>query len=58
VPGVHFSGTEAERTWLHGRAGRWLARWDRAHGRYCQHQKSWLVDAGEPGETAFVGGIN
>jgi cardiolipin synthase len=57
-PGVHFSGTETERTWLRGRAGRWLARWDRAHGRYCQHQKSWLVDAGEPGETAFVGGIN
>lgn len=34
------------------------ARWDRADGRYCQHQKSWIVDAGEAGEIAFVGGIN
>jgi cardiolipin synthase len=57
-PGVHFSGTGEERAWLGARGGRWLARWDRAHGRYCQHQKSWLVDAGEPGEVAFVGGIN
>ncbi|MBW2699123.1 MAG: phosphatidylserine/phosphatidylglycerophosphate/cardiolipin synthase family protein, partial [Deltaproteobacteria bacterium] len=24
----------------------------------CQHQKSWLVDAGEPTEIGFVGGIN
>jgi len=29
-------------------------RWDRAHPGFCQHQKSWLIDA----ETAFVGGIN
>jgi phosphatidylserine/phosphatidylglycerophosphate/cardiolipin synthase-like enzyme len=57
-PGVHFSGTDEERSWLGARGGKWLARWDRAHGRYCQHQKSWLVDAGEPGEVAFVGGIN
>jgi cardiolipin synthase A/B len=34
-----------------------LARWDRLRG-YCHHQKSWLVDAGTAGETAFVGGIN
>ena len=40
------------------RGSRFLARWDHAHGRYCQHQKSWLVDAGQPGEVAFVGGIN
>ncbi len=33
-------------------------RWDRAAKTYCQHQKSWLIDAGEPGEIAFVGGIN
>ena len=25
---------------------------------YCQHQKSWLIDAGQASETAFVGGIN
>ncbi len=57
-PGVHFSGTEAERRMLEQRGSRFLARWDRAHGRYCQHQKSWLVDAGRPDEVAFVGGIN
>ncbi|MFI5316362.1 MAG: phosphatidylserine/phosphatidylglycerophosphate/cardiolipin synthase family protein [Myxococcota bacterium] len=57
-PGVHFAGTEADREYLRSRRSRFLARWDRAHGRYCQHQKSWLVDAGQPGEVAFVGGIN
>lgn len=33
-------------------------RWDRAHPGYCQHQKSWLIDANLPTATAFVGGIN
>lgn len=33
-------------------------RWDRAHPGYCQHQKTWLIDAHEPAATAFVGGIN
>jgi cardiolipin synthase len=33
-------------------------RWDRAHPCFCQHQKSWLIDAGTENETAFVGGIN
>jgi phosphatidylserine/phosphatidylglycerophosphate/cardiolipin synthase-like enzyme len=33
-------------------------RWDRAHPGFCQHQKSWLIDAGAENETAFVGGIN
>jgi phosphatidylserine/phosphatidylglycerophosphate/cardiolipin synthase-like enzyme len=57
-PGTHFAGTAEEREWLAARGSRFLARWDRAHGRYCQHQKSWIVDAGQPGEVAFVGGIN
>jgi phosphatidylserine/phosphatidylglycerophosphate/cardiolipin synthase-like enzyme len=57
-PGTHFAGTAEEREWLTERGSRFLARWDRAHGRYCQHQKSWLLDAGQPGEIAFVGGIN
>ena len=56
--GLALLGTEAERALLRARGSRFLARWDRAEGRYCQHQKSWLVDAGEPGEVAFVGGIN
>jgi cardiolipin synthase A/B len=33
-------------------------RWDRAHPGYCQHQKSWLIDAGDDVATSFVGGIN
>ncbi len=33
-------------------------RWDRAHPGYCQHQKSWLVDAHRDTATSFVGGIN
>jgi cardiolipin synthase A/B len=33
-------------------------RWDRAQPGYCQHQKSWLIDAGTSTETAFLGGIN
>ena len=57
-PGSHFAGTDADRELLAGRGSRFLARWDQAHGRYCQHQKSWLVDAGEPSEIGFVGGIN
>jgi cardiolipin synthase A/B len=33
-------------------------RWDRAQPGFCQHQKSWLMDAGENTEIAFIGGIN
>jgi cardiolipin synthase len=33
-------------------------RWDRAQPGYCQHQKSWLIDAGTEAETMFLGGIN
>ena len=57
-PGVHFSGTANELDWLRERGSRFLARWDQAHRNYCQHQKSWLIDAGSPDEVAFVGGIN
>jgi cardiolipin synthase A/B len=57
-PGQHFSGTEDERAMLRERGSRFLGRWDRAHGAYCQHQKSWLIDAGTDSEVAFVGGIN
>jgi phosphatidylserine/phosphatidylglycerophosphate/cardiolipin synthase-like enzyme len=57
-PTSHFSGSTDEREMLAGRGSRFLARWDRAHGTYCQHQKSWLIDAGRDDEVAFVGGIN
>ena len=33
-------------------------RWDRAHPGYCQHQKSWLLDAHRDTATSFIGGIN
>ncbi len=33
-------------------------RWDRAHPGYCQHQKTWLIDADRDAATSFVGGIN
>jgi phosphatidylserine/phosphatidylglycerophosphate/cardiolipin synthase-like enzyme len=53
----HFRGSDEERAWLRERGARFLARWDHLP-RWCHHQKSWLIDAGEPGEVAFVGGIN
>ena len=56
--GRTFPGSPADRAMLRARGSGVSIRWDRAPGPYCQHQKSWIVDAGEPGETAFVGGIN
>ena len=53
-----FSGLPEQRDMLAARGSRFLARWDRAQKAYCHHQKSWIVDAGEAGEAAFVGGIN
>ncbi len=53
-----FSGHAEHRSLLKDRGSRFLARWDRAQRAYCQHQKSWLIDAGRPSEVAFVGGIN
>lgn len=53
-----FSGTAADRDLLGKRGSRFGIRWDRVPGRHCQHQKTWMIDAGRPGETAFVGGAN
>ena len=53
-----FAGSEADRAMLRARDARFRIRWDRVNGVYCHHQKSWLIDAGLPSETAFVGGIN
>jgi cardiolipin synthase len=56
--GQAFLGSDADREMLAARRSRFRARWDRAHGYYCQHQKTWLMDAGHASETTFVGGIN
>src|SRR5215472_4441265 len=56
--GGTFPGSPDDRRMLEERGSRFRARWDRAHGPYLHHQKSWLVDAGHPSEVAFVGGIN
>jgi cardiolipin synthase A/B len=56
--GSTFGGSHADREFLAVHGSRVRIRWDRAHGAFCQHQKSWLIDAGKPTETAFVGGIN
>jgi cardiolipin synthase A/B len=56
--GRTFPGSPEDRKMLEARGSRFRIRWDRAYGAYCQHQKSWLIDAGEASETAFVGGMN
>jgi len=56
--GRTFPGSPADRDMLGERGSSFRARWDRAHGHYVQHQKSWPIDAGKPSEAAFVGGIN
>ena len=53
-----FAGTAAHRTLLDERGGKLRVRWDRARELFCQHQKSWLIDAAQDSEVAFVGGIN
>lgn len=53
-----FDGSDAQRRMLHDRGSRFRVRWDRAHANHCQHQKSWLIDAGEATEVALVGGMN
>ncbi len=56
--GRNFPGSQADRDLLRARGSRFPIRWDRVHAAYCQHQKSWIIDAGQPSETAFIGGIN
>ncbi len=53
----HFPACEENTHFLVSRGSGIRARWDRVP-KYCQHQKSWMIDAGTPGEVAFVGGIN
>ena len=53
-----FAGTRDDREFLAARNSGVSVRWDMDRDRACQHQKCWLIDAGQDGETAFVGGIN
>jgi len=53
-----FWGSEDHFNRLRASARGIRVRWDRAKPGFCQHQKSWLIDAGEKTEIAFVGGIN
>jgi cardiolipin synthase len=53
-----FWGSEAHFQLLEGRRSGVKIRWDRALPGFCQHQKSWLIDADTADGTAFVGGIN
>ncbi|CAN0069670.1 unnamed protein product, partial [Phaeothamnion confervicola] len=56
--GRHLGGSAAGRAMLQARGSRVRIRWDRTATVFCQHQKCWMIDAGQPSETAFVGGIN
>lgn len=53
-----FWGSAEHRAQLERLAAPLKVRWDRAHPGFCQHQKTWLIDAGEDDATGFVGGIN
>ena len=53
-----FGGSPEQRALLARRGARFKIRWDRAGTVFCQHQKSWVIDAGQPSETSFVGGLN
>jgi cardiolipin synthase len=53
-----FWGSAEHLELLSRRHPRLNIRWDRGHPGYCQHQKSWLVDAGCDEATSFIGGIN
>ena len=53
-----FWGSPAQRKLLRERYPKLSVRWDRAHPGFCQHQKSWLIDAGKDSQCAFVGSIN
>ena len=49
-PGRIFDGLPQQRALLARRGSRFKIRWDKAAGPFCQHQKSWVIDAGQPCE--------
>jgi cardiolipin synthase A/B len=53
-----FWGSSAHFDLLSRRASGLKIRWDRAHPGFCQHQKTWLIDATRDVATSFIGGMN
>lgn len=53
-----FWGSEDHFNRLRASASGIRIRWDRAQPGFVQHQKGWLIDAGEKTEIAFIGGMN
>jgi phosphatidylserine/phosphatidylglycerophosphate/cardiolipin synthase-like enzyme len=53
-----FWGSVEHRDALSHRYPHLKIRWDKALPGYCQHQKTWLIDADQETATSFVGGIN
>ena len=53
-----FWGSPEHLRLLESRQSGIKARWDQAKTGYCQHQKSWLIDAGHESALAILGGIN
>ena len=53
-----FWGSDEHLAVLESRRSGIKVRWDRARPGYCQHQKSWLIDAGHDASLAILGGIN
>jgi cardiolipin synthase len=53
-----FWGSDEHLAPLESRRSGIKVRWDRAQVGYCQHQKSWLIDAGHDTSLAILGGIN
>ncbi|MFT5685130.1 MAG: cardiolipin synthase [Myxococcota bacterium] len=58
-PSKIFHGTADDLAFLARRDTQWRAKWDDSHPDrgHCHHQKLWVVDAGEPSEVGFVGGM-
>lgn len=56
--GNAFWGSSDHLASLEEQTPRIRVRWDRGQLGFCQHQKSWLVDAGHETAVGFVGGIN
>jgi phosphatidylserine/phosphatidylglycerophosphate/cardiolipin synthase-like enzyme len=53
-----FWGSPDHREFLRSRNSGVLIRWDQPQPGFCQHQKSWLIDAGRESAVGFLGSAN